>query len=79
MLPGRIGLRVRKEVVADRKFGEMGIRPWSDDEINQSIESGKLNPENADKDRGDCPVNVTFFCESGSGKSPKKRTFKLVS
>ena len=74
---GWVGLRVRKEVVTDRKFGELKIRTWTDEEIKQAIDSGKLDAKDADKAKGNCPVNVTFFWESIKGKLPRTKTFKF--
>ncbi len=74
---GWIGLRVRKEVVADRRFGELKIRNWTPEEIRQAIESGKLKTKDTDKAKGNCPVDVTFFWESVEGKLPRIRSFKF--
>ncbi|MCX5638346.1 MAG: hypothetical protein NTX52_11745, partial [Planctomycetota bacterium] len=74
---GWIGLRVRKEVVAERRFGELKIRTWTDEEIKQAIDAGKLNAKDADKAKGNCPVDVTFFWESVEGKLPRIRAFKF--
>jgi len=76
-LRGWIGLRVRKEVVAERKFGELKIRTWTDDEINQAIKTGKLDAKDVYKAKGNCPVDVTFYWEFGGDKLPKTRAFKL--
>ena len=72
-----IGLRVRKEVVTDRRFGELKIRTWTDEEIKQAIDSGKLDTKDADKAKGNCPVNVTFFWEPIKDQLPKTRIFKF--
>ena len=76
-LRGWIGLKVRKEVVADRRFGELKVRTWTDEEIKQAIDSGKLEAKDADKAKGNCPVDVTFFWESVKGKLPRTRAFKF--
>jgi hypothetical protein len=76
-LRGWIGLKVRKEVVADRIFGELKVRTLTDEEIKQAIDSGKLEAKDADKAKGNCPVDVTFFWESVKGKLPRIRTFKF--
>jgi hypothetical protein len=78
-LRGWIGLKVRKEVVADRIFGELKVRTWTDEEIKQAIDSGKLEAKDADKAKGNCPVDVTFFWESIEGKLPRTRAFKFGS
>jgi len=78
-LRGWIGLRVRKEVVTNRRFGELKIRTWTDEEINQAIKSSKLEAKDVDKAKGNCPVDVTFFWESNKDKLPKTRAFKLVT
>lgn len=72
-----IGLRVRKEVVTERRFGELKIRTRTDEEINKDIESGKLMAKDADNARGNCPVNVTFYWEFIKEKLPKTRMFKF--
>ncbi len=72
-----IGFRVRKEVVTDRRFGELKIRTWKDEEIKQAIDSGKLDAKDADKAKGNCPVDVTFFWESVKGKLPRTGAFKF--
>ena len=77
-LRGWIGLRVRKEVVADRRFGELKIRTWTDEEIKQAIASSKLDAKDVDKANGNCPVDVTFYWESGGDKLPRTRVFKLL-
>jgi len=77
-LRGWIGLKVRKEVVADRRFGELKIRFWTDEEIKQAIASSKLDAKDVDKAKGNCPVDVTFYWESGGDKLPRTRAFKLV-
>ena len=76
---GWVGLRVRKEVVAEGKFGELKIRTWSEEEIKQAIDSGKLDAKDADKAKGNCPVNLTFFWESIKDKLPRTKTFKFGS
>jgi hypothetical protein len=78
-LRGWIGLKVRKEVVADRIFGELKVRTWTDEEIKQAIDSSKLDAKDADKAKGNCPVDVTFFWEPSEGKLPRTRAFKLVA
>jgi len=74
-----IGLKVRKEVVAEGRFGELKIRIWTDEEINQAIKSGKLDAKDTDKAKRNCPVDVTFFWESIKGKLPRTRFFKFGS
>jgi hypothetical protein len=78
-LRGWVGLRVRKEVVADRRFGELKIRTWTDEEIRQAIADSKLNAEDTDKAKGNCPVDVTFFWESVEDKLPRIRSIKFDS
>ncbi len=78
-LRGWVGLRVREEVVANRKFGELNIRTWREDEISQAIESSKLNAKDTDKAKGNCPVDVTFFWEFDKGKFPRTKSFKFGS
>lgn len=77
VLRGWIGLKVRKEVVVDQRFGELKIRTWTEEEISQAIESGKLDAKDADKAKGNCPVDVTFFWEFVKGKSPRTKAFKF--
>lgn len=76
-----IGFRVRKEVVTvtDRKFGELRIRTWTDEEIQKAIDSGKLDAKDTDKAKGNCPVDLTFYWESIKDKLPRTRTFKFGS
>ena len=76
-LRGWVGLRVRKEVVANRKFGELNIRTWTDEEIRQAVDSSKLNAKDTDKAKGNCPVDVTFFWESIEGELPRIMSLKL--
>jgi len=77
VLRGWIGLKVRKEVVENQRFGELKIRTWKEEEINQAIEFGKLDAKDADKAKGNCPVDVTFFWEFVKGKSPRTKAFKF--
>ena len=77
-LRGWIGLKVREEVVTDRRFGELKIRTWTDEEIKQAIASSKLDVKDVDKAKGNCPVEVTFFWKSVEGELPKTRAIKLL-
>jgi len=78
-LRGWTGLRVRKEVVSDtaRKYGELKIRTWTDEEIKQAVDANKLDKKDVDKAKGNCPVDITFYWEVVAGKLPKTKSFKF--
>jgi len=72
-----LGLRVRKEVVTNRRFGELKIRNWTDEEIKQAIDSGKLDAKDTDKAKGNCPVDVSFYWQFSDRELPRTRIFTL--
>lgn len=74
-LRGWLGLRVREEVVEKRIFGELDIRTWTAEEIQQAIKSGKLKAEDENKAKGNCPVDATFYWEFDENKLPRTRVF----
>ncbi len=76
-MSGWTGLRVRREVVEEGRFGELRIRTWSDDEINQAIASRTLDSKDADRARGNCQVDITFFREHIKDNLPKTKTFQF--
>lgn len=77
-LRGWTGLRVRKEVVSDtaRKYGELKIRNWTDEDIQKILDANKLDQKNIAKVRSYCPVDVTFYWEFQE-EPPKTKSFKF--
>jgi hypothetical protein len=77
-LRGWRGIRVRNEVITKRRFGELGIRTWRDEEIQKAIESKKLDVKDGDKAKGSCPVDITFFWAYAEAKLPPRNAFVVV-
>jgi hypothetical protein len=77
-LRGWRGIRVRDEVITEGRFGELGIRMWRDEEIQQAIESKKLDVKDVDKAKGSCPVDITFFWAYAEAKLPPRNAFVVV-
>ena len=76
-LRGWTGISVREDVVKERKFGELDVWMWKDEEIQQAVESGKLNKKDVDKAKCNCPVDVTFYWQFSSDELPRGRIFIL--
>jgi hypothetical protein len=57
-LRGWKGMRVREHVITERKFGELTIRPWTDKEIQDAIDSKRLDAKDVTKAKGNCPVEI---------------------
>ena len=76
-LRGWTGISVREDVVKERNFGELDVRMWKDEEIQQAVESGKLNKKDVDKAKCNCPVDVTFYWQFSSDELPRGRIFIL--
>lgn len=70
------GIKVREEVVTERRFGELDVRTWTEKEIQDAIDSEKLDVKNVAKAKGNCPVDVSFFWEYVEGELPKRKIFR---
>lgn len=73
------GIKVRECVVAERKFGDIEIRTWTEKEINKALESDKLKQEDVDKAKGNCPVEVSLFWQFSTDDLPPARVFEFGS
>ncbi|MBN2595104.1 MAG: hypothetical protein JXA81_16490 [Sedimentisphaerales bacterium] len=71
------GIRVREELISKKKFGDLVVREWTKDEINNAIESGKLEKENINKAKRNCPVDVSLFWMFSSEDIPKGKIFSV--
>ena len=70
------GISVREEVVVtERKFGKLEIREWTQDEIQQAIQSEKLDVKDVDKAKRNCPVDISFYWQFSSDELPRRKTF----
>jgi hypothetical protein len=71
------GLCVRSELVREKKFGELEIRTWTDEEISAEIQKGKLKEDQRDQAKGNCPIKVTLFWKWDEEKKPVMQTIVL--
>jgi len=78
-LRGWKGIRVRECVIAGRKFGDVDVRTWTDEEIDLAVTSGKLPPEDVDKAKGNCPVDVLLYWQMSDAELPRTRQFEVCS
>lgn len=75
-LRGWKGVRVRERVIAEREFGELTIRPWTEEETQKALESKKLEPKDVNKAKGNCPVDICLYWELSSSRPPHRRAFQ---
>ncbi len=76
---GWTGISVREDVISKKKFGDLEIREWKKEEINKAIESGKPDPNEVDKAKRNCPVDVSFFWEFSSEDMPTRKLFSVAT
>lgn len=72
------GMRVREDVISKKKLGDLVIREWTENEINNAIESGKLEKKDINKAKGNCPVDVSLFWMFSSDDMPRRKIFSVV-
>jgi len=60
-LQGWRGLEIRPEVLEKDIFGQINIREWTEEEINEAIEKGKIAENDRNKVKGQCPVEYELF------------------
>lgn len=60
-LQGWKGLEIRPEVLEKEIFGEINIREWTDDEINEAIRKKEITEEDRNRVKGQCPVEYELF------------------
>jgi len=78
-LKGWRGLLFRSEFLTQKRFGEIEIRTWKDEEIDKAIEKGDVTEEQRDQAKGNCPVEVTLFWKWDEEKKPAIQTIALES
>jgi hypothetical protein len=78
-LGGWKGITVRDTVITERKFGELTIRTWSDEEIQEAKASGKLEGKDEDKAKGSCPVEICLHWQLNRDKPPRAKPFEAVT
>jgi len=76
-LRGWKGIKVKECVITQHKFGKLNIRTWTEREIEQAIESGKLKREDVDKARGNCPVAVSLYWQFSTDALPPVRAYQV--
>jgi hypothetical protein len=76
-LKGWKGLRTRESVITEQQFGELTIRTWTEEEIQNAIEAKKLEPKYINKAKGNCPVYVCLYWELSSSRPPHRRAFQI--
>ena len=72
------GIAVRDTVITQREFGELTIRLWTEQEIEEAIASGKLKKEDVDKAKRTCPIDICLHWELVDAKPPSARAFEAV-
>jgi len=77
-LRGWRGIKVKEEVVAEGRFGKVGMRTWTEEEIQKAIDSKKLEEKDVNKAKGNCPVDVSFSWEYVEGELPRSKAFTAV-
>jgi len=77
-LKGWKGIKVRKSVVSEGKFGELTIRTWTEEEVQEAVDSKKLELNDVDKAKGYCLVDISLHWELSSCKPPKMKIYAIV-
>ena len=60
-LQGWKGLEIRPEVLEKEIFGEINIREWTDEEIDEAILKKQSTEEDRNRVKGQCPVEYELF------------------
>lgn len=76
-LRGWRGIKVREEVVTKGRFGKLDVRTWRDKDIEDAIDSNKLDVKDVTKAKGNCPVDVLFYWQFSCDELPRRRIFIL--
>jgi hypothetical protein len=76
-LRGWRGIGARESVVTERRFGELTIRTWTEEEIREALESKKLQLKAVNRAKGNCPVDISLYWELSSSPPPHARAFQL--
>lgn len=76
-LKGWKGLRTRESVITEQQFGELTIRTWTEEEIQEARDAGKLEPKDENKAKGNCPVDICLYWELSPSRPPHRRAFQI--
>jgi len=71
------GVKVQERVITRQEFGELTIRTWTDKEIQDALDSKKLEMKDVNKAKGSCPVDISLYWELSSCRPPHRRIFQI--
>lgn len=60
-LQGWKGIKIRSEVLEKDILGEINVREWTEEEINEAIRKKEIEEEDRNKVKGNCPVEYELF------------------
>jgi len=76
-LQGWKGLEIRSVVLEKATFGEINIREWTEDEINEAIRQGKIEEQDRNSAKGQCPIEYELFWSLDKNALPRQMIFSL--
>ncbi len=76
-LQGWKGLIIRTVVLEKDIFGEINIREWTEEEINEAIRQGKIEEQDRNNVKGQCPIEYELFWSLDENVLPRQIIFSL--
>ncbi len=76
-LQGWKGLVIRTVVLEKAIFGEINIREWTEEEINEAIRQGKIEEQDRNNVKGQCPIEYELFWRLDEKVLPRQMIFSL--
>ena len=76
-LQGWKDLEIRSVVLEKDIFGEINIREWTKEEINEAIHQGKIEEQDRNSAKGQCPIEYELFWSLDENVLPKQMIFSL--
>ncbi len=67
------GIKARKSVIAQREFGKVTIRDWSEEESAKLLKSGEWKQEDLDRN---CAVDISLYWQFSDNGLPPVRVFR---
>lgn len=76
-LTGWKGIEIRPEVLEKDILGEINIREWTEDEINEAISQDKIREQDRNSVKGQCPIDYELFWCLDEKVLPRQMMFSL--
>jgi len=76
-LQGWKGLETRSVVLEKATFGEINIKEWTEEEINEAIRKGKFEEQDRNSAKGQCPIEYELFWSLDENVLPRQMIFSL--